>query len=59
LYTYINFQEYNGRKTKGKIYIQKKDLKMGDLVNLKGEVYCTCFPLRGTFLLSMHPVPHF
>jgi len=32
---------------------------MGDLVSLIGEIYCTCFPLRGTFLISMHPVPHF
>jgi hypothetical protein len=41
-------------------YLFKNDIYgLGDLVALIGEVNCTCFPLRGAFLLSMHPVPHF
>jgi hypothetical protein len=51
------------RKTEEKImenYLFKNLIYgLGDLVALIGEVNCTCFPLRGAFLLSMHPVPHF
>jgi len=54
-----NTKENYGRKYERKLFIQEIYLKMGDIVNLNGEVNCTCFPLRGTFLLSTHPVPHF